>query len=154
MARTRKRASLKNQGASFLFLGLVTLGFATYSCIKSSEAQSWVSVPCNITSTHRRRGGTSVSYAYEFAGNKYTSTRVAFGMHWNSENYTRAFLEGRALSCFVDPKNPSEAVLERDISGVSVFLTVAFIVLGAGMMIRKRLSQKRAGADATIELPR
>jgi hypothetical protein len=147
--------SKKNVGATFLFLGVVMLGFVGYNWSKSHEAQTWIQVPCKIIqASSGGRGGGKVRYTYEFAGNHYESNRVTFGLHSRNATYRRAFEDGRAVTCFVDPQNPAEAVLERDVDAVFVFLCIVFTAVGAGLTIRKRLMKKSAGIDEAMELPR
>lgn len=124
-------------GGGFLFirliLGLFLLGGVTVLWVITLEplwlaaaARSWELVPCRVlTSEVETEPGSDsdtfrvkITYLYKFGGRSYTSSRFNFGRGTSSTYDWKAKVvaehpPGRQTDCFVNPKNPQEAVLER-----------------------------------------
>lgn len=91
------------------------------------EARSWPSVPCTVVSsgvtTHTDSDGTTygveIEYRYEVDGRSYTADRRSFGVDGSSsgrsgkERFVADHPPGKQLTCFVDPDDPTEAVLNK-----------------------------------------
>ena len=70
-----------------------------------------------------------VRYSYEVAGRRYESTRHRFGNAFTdnraaAETTSAQYVPDASVPCFVNPDNPSEAVLDRR---SSPFLLVALL---------------------------
>ncbi len=119
------------------------------------RAQSWEEVPARILSadldvnhgddstTYRVRA----TYQYDFRGESYTSDRVASGFgsdnigsfHQDKYAELRAYSDsGRPFRCFVNPDDPTEALLYRELRwgmlGFQLVFALAFGIVGYGLM--------------------
>jgi hypothetical protein len=151
--------SLKRVNSKQLLIGICCLAmsliFATmlagWPWLQTIRSKSWRAVPCTVrqvevASETYHQGGRSfrpvVRYAYDFEGSHYESTRLDFSadMHFSYSETADAvghFSPGQQTTCYVDPANPSRAVLRRSfrpdpffglfalgLAGLSVFLIV------------------------------
>jgi len=89
------------------------------------ESARWPRVPCTISSSHSESAGPGtnayvpeVRYTYRYAGTVYHSTRVWF-IRPGSDTLLQAqavlnqYPKGLEAYCYVNPRNPTYAVLER-----------------------------------------
>lgn len=105
---------------------------------------TWVRTPCRILHAHflenASRDGVryqfQVEYVYQFGGQEYHSRKFGTGEQQelmdatNMERVKAQFGAGREATCLVNPRHPSEAVLERgDLWGV-VFLLGPVLIIG------------------------
>jgi hypothetical protein len=117
------------------------LGPDFYDALRS---RTWTTVPCRILRSHvfeepsnyGMRYVLRVEYAYPFAGRDYRSTRFGTGQNQDTMDVARAgqaavrFAEGKEAVCFVNPQNPSEAVLERGNLWGGLFLLGPLLIIG------------------------
>ncbi len=96
------------------------------------EMRGWVKAPCEIISSDSQivsnpislNYKVSVKYKYQYSGKDYIGTRFQYyDIPSKYENHiiklsTKAFQKNE---CFVNPSNPSVAVLSRNIAGVHIF---------------------------------
>lgn len=120
-----------------------------------SRAQSWQEAPARILSAeldvNREDDSTTYRvravYEYEYGGATYTSDRVASGMgsdnigsfHQNKHAELRTYAEsGRLFRCFVNPEDPSEALLYRELRwgmfGFEAVFALVFSLVGYGLL--------------------
>lgn len=119
--------------------------------LQSLDARGWKETPCHILSSevktyHGKNGptyGVEISYAYKVAAQEYHSNRYQFLRFSNGDRQPKAEMVGRyprgkQAVCFVDPKNPSEAVLDRRSATVGLFglLPLVFVGVGAVGVVR------------------
>ena len=114
---------------------------------KIAEAQNWDKKLCTIESMDykvkversSRPGNTTnvssrmvVRYTYEYDGRKYWSSNYRYGKGKYSQGMI--YQPGQQADCFVNPKNPAEAVMIRDDSALGwwALLPIGFVVLGIG----------------------
>ena len=119
------------------------------------QAKSWVSVPATIESVdlqvhHDDSGGTTYSvdagYSYDFEGRRYSSQRV--GLHGGSDSFesyhrdlyqrlSRARNQNQPVPVWVDPEDPGDALIDRELRwGMLGFLGLFFVVFaGVGLGI-------------------
>jgi hypothetical protein len=113
-------------------------------------ARHWTPTPCTILSSEvrRHRSGDSTTYsvailyAYQVDGREYRSDRAKFLGGSSSgrrakEEFVRRFPPGTQATCYVNPRDPAEAVLERGFTaGMWVgVVPVLFMLAGAGGVI-------------------
>jgi hypothetical protein len=131
----------------------------------------WVEVPCTVISSevgsHSDSDGTTysidITFTYEYEGKTYRSDDYNFMGGSSSgrsgkEKVVRRYPPGSEQACFVNPDDPSEAVLSRDFSWEFLFgiIPLVFAVVGAvGIMYAfgRRREQKAdlAACTRTIE---
>ena len=131
-------------GGIFILAGLAVGTFLYFPIvIDAVRVQSWVETPCELervemNTSRSSKGGTSYKvvawYHYRFQGQTYSGDRV--GLSSGSDNVgdfqQRVFAElqtfeksGRPYRCFVDPADPSAAVLNREMRwGLAVMLSL------------------------------
>ncbi|MEN1682121.1 MAG: DUF3592 domain-containing protein [Planctomycetota bacterium] len=117
----------------------------------SAATQSWVETPAMLTELKLKRGETQrviAEYNYEFAGAKYTSDRVGLddtadnvsSLHKKLYNRLNARKKvGEHVTCYVNPSDPSQAVLDRTLRpvlvGFQLVFALAFGGVGFGLII-------------------
>ena len=123
----------------------------------SRAARHWEEIPCVIMSSEiselpidegPRRFVPVIHYSYQFNGKHYESDRYYFGVSGGSEarvkSIQRQYPPGSQARAFIDPNNPTEAVLNREIkiSWLMVCLVIAMIASGIGVVMNS-LGQMR-----------
>jgi hypothetical protein len=97
----------------FSGLGIWHFGSAARRVV---EARSWVSVPCRILSAevrYQRQPWITIRYEYEYAGQRFESTRYRFlgGRSDVQRTIPEHHHTGSSTTCFVDPDAPAQAVM-------------------------------------------
>jgi hypothetical protein len=159
--KTLRMACLLLGGVLLLLTALMTWMFLLEPLFLFMEARGWRSVPCQILASRMRQtmdkdNGIVVSYVeveyrYQFEGSTYASDRYDFqntGTYFKgsaSETTGRRIAKlasGTNAICFVNPKNPGEAVLERGLAWGRWFASAAFPLVsllgGASFLIAFR----------------
>ncbi len=82
-----------------------------------------------------------IGYQYQWQGKSYTGKRYCF---WKAPSgaemhcLIRKFRPGTEINCFVDPDNPGESVISREIPlstvGIGLGLTGAFVLIGLAII--------------------
>ena len=156
---TLKPSPVKNPKKISLILILFSLPFAAvgvWSGVSLSsnlvtywKVQSWVQPPPKIAPTQLKTHDDSESttyevaaqYTYQYQGRQYTDSRVdIFGgsdnvgsfhqdAHQKLSEHKRS---GRPLPCFVNPSNPSEAILFRTLRWEMVVFHLPFALIFGG----------------------
>ena len=107
------------------------------------RARFWRETPCVIVSSSVVESATDsglygilLTYQYDFAGRFYSSSRYNFSL-WTSTSGSRRkkrvahrLAPGTTTTCYVNPDNPCDAVIERgltwDMVGAGVFAITLF----------------------------
>jgi hypothetical protein len=129
---------------------------------RTIDAESWVATPCRVlraeVRSHRSDDGTTYSvyvlYQYEFNGQTYKSDRFGF-VGGSSSGYQRkarivkAYKRAARPICYVDPRNPSQAVLQRGFHAalLVVLLPLVFLLVGVGGFIGTLRGRRASGAQ-------
>jgi Protein of unknown function (DUF3592) len=133
--KTKKSSAVAMAGmiGFFALLSIVIGGFGSYSMLirpvaSIVAARSWVPTPCTIITSvvtdHRVSEGNrtyslEVKYSYRFAGKPHDCDRYDFSPDssgssgWRNE-IVDSLPPGRVTTCYVDPRDPSRAVIDRD----------------------------------------
>ena len=173
---TKKESATKGIGCLVLFaLPFAGVGvFMAYligaALLDASSMRSWEEVPAELVSVNlwesRSSDSNSVraqaTYHYQYSGRPFTGTRVSLhkgsdsvGSYQRDVYYELSSRRGSTFRCFVNPENPAEAVLFRDLRWellgfYSIFLVVfggaGFGLIGAGIY-----GGKKANRDAELE---
>jgi hypothetical protein len=135
--------------------GLLLIQMALMDPLHHAErVRSWKQAPCIVKETRiipHRSGGKKPSTSYEpyaefeftYEGKDYSSSQFWLSSRLlNSYAEAKTFLEpfpnGEPAQCWVNPENPSEAVLNREYVGFSVVGTLfgaALAVIGFGGLL-------------------
>jgi len=114
------------------------------------DAESWASTPCKVLRAEVRSqdsdDGTTYSvyilYQYEFGGRTYKADRYDFVGGSSSGYEGKARVVARYQSavkpiCYVNPKNPSQAVLKRGFHAklLLALLPLPFLLVGVGGLV-------------------
>lgn len=139
-------------GSVFTLAGLVIVATAgVWPLVLWYQSLQWVEAPCTIEAasieTHHDSDGNTyypeIRYTYQWKGDFYPGTRFA----WDSTSYgSRASIEkwmepypvGKQTVCYVDPRNPKDAVLTRAFPKiVLVFIPfgLLFVVVGLAVAV-------------------
>jgi hypothetical protein len=145
----------------FLFgAGFFALAFGR-GFLKLIDAREWTPTPCTILSSEvQSHGGTysiEVRFSYSVNDHNYESNRYDFAEGSSSGYDSKAKVvaqipAGSRTTCYVNPKDPADAVLERGFTTEMYFaglpLLFAFIGL-AGMYFA--LTGKLSGKQASVQ---
>jgi len=131
------------------------------AALKVLAARSWDETPCVVISSrvksHEGDEGATYSvdilYAYEVGGKQYKSNRYQF-MGGSSSGYAGkerivdAHPPGHGTVCYVNPADPTDAVLERGFTPVFLFglIPLVFVFVGAGGLIHTARKARREAA--------
>ncbi len=129
--------------AAFYFLGVKTL-------IKLNNAESWLNTPCIVLSSKVKsqtssssKGGSSTTYSiyirykYNYNGQKITNNQYSFNTGSSSgydgkAEVVRLYPKGKKTTCYVNPQNPTEAVISRE-GGTRIVIGVIIGLLFGGV---------------------
>lgn len=139
-----------------LIFGLPFFGMGALFCwmmglsplLKSLGSNDWVQTECRITSSeverHRSSDGSTysieISFSYQFGGQEYLSDTYNFN-RVNSSGYegkakvVAQYAEGSTQTCWVNPEQPSQAVLSRAIPTIVYWIipfSSVFMLIGLG----------------------
>jgi hypothetical protein len=142
----------------FFTVGLVLIGFLVPMLIRYRSAQHWTAVPCDIlhssvktTSGDADSGDTysvDVLFRYRFNNKRYESSRYTL-VSYSSSGYAEKKIvsdsldQNRRQTCYVNPFDPAEAVLDRGSSAIYIILGIAAAITlsigggGIGVMLRQ-----------------
>jgi hypothetical protein len=153
----------------FLLAGLGVLWTLTLDPLwRALLARSWEPAPCRILASEVETvpGSDSdsfrvkITYRYAFRGQRYTSSQFNFGRGSSSVYNWKAKVvadlpPGRETECFVNPRNPAEAVIERTPRAEIWFGLFGLPFIAVGCMAFKRLDGVRfvrtgGGAARTV----
>lgn len=132
-------------GGGFTWLGFVR------PAMKIVAARQWVETPCRIVSSsvsshEGSKGGTTfrveISYMFHVDGHEYQSSRYGFSDMTSSGRERKAAIvnrypPGSAAVCYVNPRDPNDAVLERWFTTDFWFVLIplVFVLIGLGGLI-------------------
>jgi hypothetical protein len=148
--------------AIFFFAGLGTSLFFIRPALKNIAARSWPEVPCVVLSSDVRshsgsKGGSTYSvdilYQYEIGGRSYRSNQFHF-MGGSSGGYeAKAAVvaqnpPGTRRVCYVNPADPTDAVLQRsfDREYIVAIVPAIFTLVGLGgiLLVLRAVRKQRA----------
>lgn len=147
MNKVQSERMPRGTGCILVFFSFVTLGmgylaasmFVLEPLARQKEAAFWQEVPCVIreigVERHTLRGsrstrsstayGPKVEYEYSYGNQTYTSQVFWFSHRLlNTKEEVQQLIAGYEVggisTCWVNPKQPTDAVLNRDNPGISV----------------------------------
>ncbi|MBX7257431.1 MAG: DUF3592 domain-containing protein [Candidatus Hydrogenedentes bacterium] len=151
-------------GLPFAGVGVVMAWVMLSTVVTWQSMRSWVEVPAKIEAAELEEDSGSDSttyrctarYSYEYGGRGFIGTRVAIGSgsdnigSYQQDVYSKLVQyrdSGQDFRCFVNPNEPSEAILFRDLRwGMLLFhsvFVVAFGGVGWGLIFGAFWSMRR-----------
>ena len=144
-----RRNGLLLMGTIFFIAGLAfTWTLAVRPLLRSLDARGWSETPCQILSakvkSHSDSDGTTysveISYKYEVNGRKYVGDRYDFiGVSSSGRHGKQAAVDKYKKAanpvCYVDPDDPSQAVLQRNFSLKNLIGLFPLIFVGVGIWL-------------------
>ena len=156
----------------FAAVGVGVFVWSGWTLLDWRDAASWVPVSAEIVSVELEEhadddGGstyeTTATYRYDYDGTSYTGTRVAIdtgadnigGFQHQLYDELRAALDGRTtVTAYVDPDEPSRAVLNRQLRpglfALKGLFALAFGGVGFGLLFGARYAAKKSAAQAVL----
>ncbi len=131
---------------------------------KTIVAEGWAAVPCRIVAaevkSHSGEDGSTysieITYEYQYEGRSYRSDRYDFiggssSGYKGKERIVEGYKTAANPQCFVNPKNPAEAVLRRGWHAALLFalFPLPFLAVGVGglyFVLKSPKAGHRAGA--------
>ncbi len=123
----------------FLGLGLFFVVMILRQAFASAATYSWQPAPCQILESEVRESTyPSPWFAYlrytTFEGESVRSSR-SFGRYRDAVRFTRRWPAGSQTTCYLDPRDPAGALLERKGTGLAFLLflpiPLVFVFIGA-----------------------
>jgi hypothetical protein len=161
--------------SAMLLVGpLIWVWFVGWDCLEWLSVQSWQPIPCRVFEVHLGGVGADVRvhvrYSYQFHDRTFTSSRVSFPRHVAGARGDRALFReldecrrlGKPFRCYVHPRRPAEAILDRQLYPlrfgwpVMIGLLVAGVGLGTGraaVAAWREIRYRRMAATAHPESP-
>ncbi|MCH9696905.1 MAG: DUF3592 domain-containing protein [Gammaproteobacteria bacterium] len=155
---------LKFFGLIFLVIGLVISGFGAVSVYQSLVAKQWTPVPATLhdikLSTSRSKNAYTYKvegqFSYQFNGKTYLSNQLDFESGKdNIGDYHKRFYkllndhnkQEKPITAFVNPENPAQAVINREIRwemlGINAIFLLVFGGIGLGILILVHSGKKK-----------
>jgi hypothetical protein len=170
MPTTRKSNIALGSGCLTLFalIGLGALGWVGVTFARWNAMQSWVAVPATVLAVdllqHSGDDSTTyeatATYRYEYQGQLFTGTRVGLregadnignfheGMHADLE---AARERGTPVMAYVDPSEPANAVLNRELRPsvltLQIVLGLVFAGVGVGLIKAVRYGAQKLATE-------
>jgi len=132
----------------FLLIGLGTSAALLYPLVQIARARNWREVPCTILTSEveshsSSKGGPTysiaVTYEYELEDQRHVGSRYKFaGGSSSGYDGKKAIVDrlspGTKTFCYVNRRDPGDAVIERGFTGDILFgfFPLIFAVIGAG----------------------
>ncbi len=120
-----------------LFVGIIFSYWMTYLPWKTFiAAQSWKEVDCEIKDIFSpySRNDINLRYHYEYKGKQYRGDKISLVPNGlenliNYQEITKKYALNSAHTCYVNPDNPREVVLDRQLKLLMICTLLPFIYL-------------------------
>ena len=127
--------------------------------LRTMQSSDWIETPCTITTSKLKisRGeGTTyrpqIEFEYSVGEESYESDSYDFTELNRSKAKCKAIISafpvGKQTSCYVNPQDSADAVIERsyDFSYIGTLLPVIFLLVGLGIMLSPLLPKSRSNS--------
>ena len=150
-------------GGLFLMIGGVATWFMLVRPVRHAlDSKDWTPTPCvvELSRVVTSRGSKSTTYRpeilyrYEVDGKIHRSSRIGFMQLSSSgrgskEEFVREHPVGSRTTCYVDPRDPENAVLERGFSASMLFGLLPLVFFGIGLLIIGAMMRKARAPKTT-----
>jgi len=156
----------------FAGVGLFMGGWTAKTLWDYGEMRTWQEVPCTVLEAELEShsdsdGGTTYEatarYRYTFDGREYTGTRVALDSGADNigsfqqdahDELSKHRQEQRPFRCFVNPEDPAQSVLYRELRfGLLAFKMLFALVFGGagfGLLVGSVVAGRKAAAEKQL----
>lgn len=173
MGRSRSITAINGSGRSwvgvvfFSFFFLMGAAFFYVICVNPVmmiiQARNWAEAPAVVRSSEVEENSSSdgstyrvkIEYNYEFQGREYESDRYSFFSGSTSgrdgkQDIVDRYPLGFKFSCYVDPNNPAQAVINRELTAQIFWglIPLIFVVVGLGGMYFSIRGKKKGPVSA------
>jgi hypothetical protein len=155
-------------GLPFFAAGAFVIFMALKPVYQNHQASEWEQVPAQLSELSLDGRGDSVKvvaeYTYSFKGNDFSGDQVAFNMttgnvskyHQNFyDKLNRAKTNNETVPCYVNPKNPQEAILDRENRTRMLLFMIpfgsVFLIIGGGIMCSGLFANKSRKKEKELE---
>ncbi len=135
-------------------LTFITAGASSWSLLSGLRVPSWTPTKARIVASEVVTDSDgleklAVRYEYFVAGQRDWNAGFLDGV---SKKEWANYAPGREVTCFVNPKDPSQALLRRDMELIHWFLPVILLAIGGGLAYgaKRALTQQRIAETATL----
>jgi hypothetical protein len=133
-------------GCTHTIFGIVWICAGIYQVRERAAARNWVPTPCTVLTSRfvdtqsRKTSFLEFSFSYHFGGQEFVSKRysVIEGSYEWGVAAARAHPLGQNATCFVNPADPSTAVIDRE-ENAPLFgwlPRLVFLVVGVFLLFR------------------
>jgi Protein of unknown function (DUF3592) len=129
----------------------------TGSLVTGIRAQSWVEtkarmIRCEVVQNSEPVDELVVLYQYAVGGQTHFGSRFGFMDGKSRKEWAADYKPGFEVTCFVNPKDATEAILRRDMALTHWLLPGIFAIAAAGLGYgaKRALIQKRIADAATL----
>ena len=167
----RKRLGRPAAGVLFLVLFVAggALGYFVFfpAVYKSFTSGNWIAADCVVQSSrvqrHESDDGTTysvdIAYTYVYQGHTYRSNRYKFIGGSSSGYYGKAevvkqYPKGGHATCYINPSDPSEAVLKRELGAEIFFGLIPLVFMLVGFFGFVYLVRERSGKTGVAAIGR
>ena len=142
-------------------MGLVFFGLLSREILKQARTYTWKRIDCVIVSSSVQelpnKYGVQIEYHYTFAGQQYrgisyTVSRFTTADYGQAAQIVDLHPGGKRTACYVNPSNPSEAVLQRGSVAMAPFLLIPLLFMfvgGGGIYVTWRKKSPAANLAAS-----
>jgi len=148
---------------------ILALGLMRHFLFGPIETRSWKSIPAEVRqSALRKHEGTDsdghrsvtwkidILYAYEYDGQPYRSNHYSFFTGSSSgrsakDAILRRYPPGKKIKVWVDPDDPTRAVINRDWSALQLLGLIPLLMLAVGVAGMARFSRPSRQFSGTFE---
>jgi hypothetical protein len=117
-------------------LALLGAAACAFTLASGVRAKSWQPTPakmvqCDLIEGAKGRARLAVRYTYFVGETAYEGTRVGFTDGMSKAEMATAYAAGKEVTCFVNPRDPTEVLLRREMG--AWFWIFPGLFLGAGV---------------------
>jgi hypothetical protein len=151
--------------ALFAIIGSISfVAWFLIPCFNVARARNWTPLPCKIISSAVASRGSGkdlryypdVLFSYSLNGQNYSSTRycffkLGFKNTYQPQSLLSAYPQGAAATCYVDPHDTTQAVLNRNFqpAAFASLLSLVFVAIGLGgvtwQVLARRVARRNEG---------